>query len=104
MFIRIRPGTFACMPTPGRDAGAEGGEDDGRVGRGAITILGAWRCDMPVHKVRPDISVLNDSIEVPGIGYLPVNAFVLLASQPVVIDTGLGLPDRNFLEVLGSVL
>lgn len=59
---------------------------------------------MPVHKVRPDISVLNDSIEVPGIGYLPVNAFVLLASQPVVIDTGLGLPDRNFLEVLGSVL
>ncbi|MGW0584880.1 MBL fold metallo-hydrolase, partial [Streptomyces sp. NPDC002920] len=59
---------------------------------------------MPVHKVRPDISVLNDSLEVPGIGHLPVNAFVLLAAQPVVIDTGLGLPDRNFLEAVGSVL
>ncbi|MET9730439.1 MBL fold metallo-hydrolase [Streptomyces sp. NPDC006458] len=59
---------------------------------------------MPVHRVRPDISVLNDSLEVPGIGHLPVNAFVLLASQPVVIDTGLGLPDRDFLEVVGSVL
>ncbi|GGQ52825.1 MBL fold metallo-hydrolase [Streptomyces flaveolus] len=59
---------------------------------------------MPVHQVRPDISVLNDSIEVPGIGYLPVNAFVLHAAQPVVIDTGLGLPDRNFLEAVASVL
>ena len=59
---------------------------------------------MPVHKVRPDISVLKDSLEVPGIGHLPVNSFVLLAAQPVVIDTGLGLPDRNFLEAVGSVL
>ncbi|MFR9796258.1 MBL fold metallo-hydrolase [Streptomyces sp. MS06] len=59
---------------------------------------------MPVHKVHSDISVLNDSLEVPGIGHLPVNAFVLLASEPVVIDTGLGLPDRNFLEAVGSVL
>ncbi|MDQ0745858.1 glyoxylase-like metal-dependent hydrolase (beta-lactamase superfamily II) [Streptomyces africanus] len=59
---------------------------------------------MPVHKVRPDISVLNDSLEVPGIGHLPVNSFVLHASQPVVIDTGLGLPDRNFLELVASVL
>ncbi|MFF4587019.1 MBL fold metallo-hydrolase [Streptomyces sp. NPDC001388] len=59
---------------------------------------------MPVHHVRPDLRVLNDSIEVPGIGHLPVNAFVLLAAQPVVVDTGLGLPDRDFLETVGSVL
>ncbi|WP_369241821.1 MBL fold metallo-hydrolase [Streptomyces sp. R21] len=59
---------------------------------------------MPVHKVRPDISVLSDSLAVPGIGHVPVNAFVLHADQPVVVDTGLGLPDRNFLETLASVL
>lgn len=59
---------------------------------------------MPVHKVRPDISVLTDSLEVPGIGHIPVNAFVLLADQPVVVDTGLGLPDRNFLERVAAVL
>ncbi|MFJ8107087.1 MBL fold metallo-hydrolase [Streptomyces sp. NPDC096132] len=59
---------------------------------------------MPVHTVRPDLRVLNDSIEVPGIGHLPVNAFVLLAAEPVVVDTGLGLPDRDFLETVGSVL
>ncbi|MFD7442241.1 MBL fold metallo-hydrolase [Streptomyces sp. NPDC059909] len=59
---------------------------------------------MRIHKVRPDIGVLSDSLQVPGIGYLPVNAFVLLAAQPVVVDTGLGLPDRDFLEALGSVM
>ena len=59
---------------------------------------------MPVHNVRPDISVLSDSLAVPGIGHVPVNAFVLHADQPVVVDTGLGLPDRNFLETLSSVL
>ncbi|MFI7499024.1 MBL fold metallo-hydrolase [Streptomyces sp. NPDC049687] len=59
---------------------------------------------MPVHNIRPDIRVLNDSLEVPAIGHLSVNAFVLLAAQPVVVDTGLGLPDRDFLDTVGSVL
>ncbi|MFD9126750.1 MBL fold metallo-hydrolase [Kitasatospora sp. NPDC059571] len=59
---------------------------------------------MPVHTVRPGVSVLSDSLEVPGIGHIPVNAFVLHAAQPVVVDTGLGLSDRDFLETLGSVL
>ena len=27
-----------------------------------------------------------------------------MAAQPVVVDTGLGLPDRNFVETLGTVL
>ncbi|MEV6650025.1 MBL fold metallo-hydrolase [Streptomyces sp. NPDC051219] len=58
---------------------------------------------MTIHKLGP-VTVLGDCLEVPGIGYLPVNAFVLHAAQPVVVDTGLSLPDRNFLEALGSVL
>src|SRR5262249_46228424 len=41
---------------------------------------------------------------VPGLGYLPINAFVLHAAQPVVIDTGLGLPDRNFVAALSQVM
>ncbi|MFI6091732.1 MBL fold metallo-hydrolase [Streptomyces sp. NPDC051218] len=59
---------------------------------------------MVVRKVRPDVSVLSDSLEVPGIGHIPVNAFVLHAAQPVVVDTGLGLPDRNFLDEVASVI
>ncbi|MBW5484451.1 MBL fold metallo-hydrolase [Streptomyces bambusae] len=56
------------------------------------------------HRVGTDTSVLADCLEVPGIGFIPVNAFVLLARQPVVVDTGLGLPDRDFLARLGEVM
>lgn len=45
-----------------------------------------------------------DQLEVPGIGFIPVNAFVLHAKEPVVIDTGLGLPDRDLVGALRSVI
>lgn len=47
---------------------------------------------------------MNDHLEVPGIGFLPVNAFVLHAAEPVVVDTGLSLPGRGFMEALDSVV
>ena len=59
---------------------------------------------MFIHRPLPDVTVLADQLEIPGIGNLPVNAFVLHAAEPVVVDTGLGLPDRNFLADLGTVL
>jgi hypothetical protein len=59
-----------------------------------------------VHTFRPvpDVTVMSDPLEVPGIGHLPVNAFVLHATEPVVVDTGLSLADRDFLTSLGTVL
>ena len=39
---------------------------------------------MHIHRIG-DVSILNDYAEVPGLGFLPVNAFVLHAEQPVVI-------------------
>jgi len=59
---------------------------------------------MHTYHVHPDISVLADYLEVPGIGFLPVNAFVIHAAQPVVVDTGLGLPDRDFAAALATVI
>ncbi|MET7618831.1 MBL fold metallo-hydrolase [Streptomyces sp. NPDC005408] len=59
---------------------------------------------MSIHKAGRDTTVLSDYLEVPGIGFLPVNAFVLHALEPVVVDTGLSLADRDFLNTLGSVL
>jgi hypothetical protein len=59
---------------------------------------------MHTYRTHPDISVLGDYLEVPGLGFLPVNAFVIRAAQPVVVDTGLGLPDRDFLAGLAAVL
>jgi flavorubredoxin len=59
---------------------------------------------MEVHRINPDVSVLADSAEVPGIGHLPVNAFVLHAEQPVVVDTGLSTPDKDFVADLSRVV
>jgi hypothetical protein len=59
---------------------------------------------MHSYRARHDISVLSDHLEVPGLGFLAVNAFVIHAAQPVVVDTGLGLPDRNFLAALAPVI
>ncbi|HKC27250.1 MAG TPA: MBL fold metallo-hydrolase, partial [Jatrophihabitans sp.] len=52
----------------------------------------------------PDVTVFNDHMEIPGLGFLPINAFLLHAAQPVVIDTGLGLPDRDFVSSLAEVI
>ena len=59
---------------------------------------------MRINRVGADISVLSDQLPVPGIGFLPINAFVLLAAEPLVVDTGLSLPDRGFMDALGSVV
>ncbi len=36
-----------------------------------------------------DVTVLHDSAPIPGLGVLPVNAFLLRAEQPVLVDTGM---------------
>ncbi|XIE79200.1 MBL fold metallo-hydrolase [Streptomyces sp. SBR177] len=59
---------------------------------------------MDTHKVGSDTTVLADSLEIPGMGHVPVNAYVLTAREPVVVDTGLSLSDRDFVAALGSVV
>ena len=58
---------------------------------------------MHTHRIG-DVTVLSDYAEVPGLGFLPVNAFVLHAEQPVVIDTGLSTADTDFLSALAEVI
>ncbi|MFV0129371.1 MBL fold metallo-hydrolase [Streptomyces sp. HMX112] len=59
---------------------------------------------MITHRPGRDVTVLNDHLPVPGTGFLTVNAFVLHAAEPVVVDTGLSLPDRGFMDALGSAV
>ena len=59
---------------------------------------------MHTYRVSNDVSVLADYLEAPGIGFVPVNAFVIHAAQPVVVDTGLGLADRDFVSALAEVI
>ena len=41
------------------------------------------------RKVTPEIDILPTSVQLPGLGFVPVNAFVLKAKEPVLIDTSL---------------
>jgi hypothetical protein len=59
---------------------------------------------MEKHAMGADVTVLSDHAEVPGIGFLPVNTFVLHAEQPLVIDTGLSNPDKDFVSELAEVI
>jgi hypothetical protein len=59
---------------------------------------------MEKHKIGTDVTVLSDQAEVPGIGHLPVNTFVLHAEHPMVIDTGLSTPDKDFVAELAEVI
>ncbi|MQY12479.1 Anaerobic nitric oxide reductase flavorubredoxin [Streptomyces sp. RB5] len=51
-----------------------------------------------------DVHALRDRLDVPGMGFLPVNAFVVHADEPVLVDTGLPGSRAEFLDAVGSVV
>jgi flavorubredoxin len=59
--------------------------------------------DEPYRAVQ-DIEVLPAHFPVPGAGYLPVNAFVIKAREPVLVDTGMGIDHEAFMKALNSVI
>lgn len=59
---------------------------------------------MHSYTATSEITVLHDSVEVPGLGHLPVNAFLLRAAQPVLVDTGLPTSREQFLTELWSLV
>jgi len=54
------------------------------------------------HLAADDVVVLADSIDVPGLGHLPVNSYLLRAPEPVLVDTGLPTSRADFLDHLWS--
>ncbi|HEX6928348.1 MAG TPA: MBL fold metallo-hydrolase [Gammaproteobacteria bacterium] len=54
----------------------------------------------PSRTVAPDTISLAACIPVPGFGILPVNAYVVRAAEPMLIDTGLASLREPFLEQL----
>ncbi|MBN1919073.1 MAG: MBL fold metallo-hydrolase [Verrucomicrobia bacterium] len=59
--------------------------------------------DRPYH-VTPDVEVLPAHFPIPGAGFLPVNAFVIKAREPVLVDTGMGIDSDEFMKTLESVI
>jgi glyoxylase-like metal-dependent hydrolase (beta-lactamase superfamily II) len=59
---------------------------------------------MELVRSAPDVTTLADALPIPDLGYVPVNAFLLQAEQPVLIDAGLTASSPDFLQALGSLL
>lgn len=51
-----------------------------------------------------DVTAIRDETEIPGLGALAINAFVLHAEQPVLVDSGRPVRRTDFLEALRSVV
>lgn len=51
-----------------------------------------------------DVHAIRDRLDIPGMGSLPVNAFVIRAEEPVLVDTGLPGSRTSFLDALRSVI
>jgi len=56
------------------------------------------------YQAAPDVHVLPTNLSIPGLGVLPINAYVLHAEQPVLIDTGMRSDGEAFVDALTSVV
>ncbi|MBN1360845.1 MAG: MBL fold metallo-hydrolase [Sedimentisphaerales bacterium] len=56
------------------------------------------------YRAAADIDVLPSYFPIPGMGILPINAFLLKAAEPVLVDTGLVLLSDGYIEALSSVI
>lgn len=55
------------------------------------------------YNAAPGIDVLTSSFPIPGFGFVPINAFVLHGTEPVLVDTGAVVERDDFMTALGSV-
>jgi flavorubredoxin len=58
----------------------------------------------PSYSPLDDVHVLPSYVRVPGFGVLTANAFVIQASEPVLVDTGLAADRGAFLPALEALL
>lgn len=52
----------------------------------------------------PDVHVFPVNLPLPGVGVLPINAYLLMAEEPVLIDTGIGVDTDDFVDAVSSVV
>jgi glyoxylase-like metal-dependent hydrolase (beta-lactamase superfamily II) len=51
-----------------------------------------------------DVHVFPANLSIPGVGVLPINAFLLMAEEPVLVDTGIGFDSPDFLDAVSSIV
>jgi glyoxylase-like metal-dependent hydrolase (beta-lactamase superfamily II) len=56
------------------------------------------------YQATPGIDVLTTSLPLPGLGSIPINAFVLQGKEPMLVDTGIVGQSDAFLSTLGKLI
>jgi len=51
-----------------------------------------------------DVFVLPTNLSLPGVGVLPINAYLISAEEPVLIDSGLAVDADQFLDAVSSII
>ncbi|HWF16018.1 MAG TPA: MBL fold metallo-hydrolase [Acidimicrobiales bacterium] len=59
---------------------------------------------MHTYKAAPDVDVITSTVEVADFGKLAINAFVIHASEPVLVDTGAVRESDDFMTALRTVI
>jgi glyoxylase-like metal-dependent hydrolase (beta-lactamase superfamily II) len=57
-----------------------------------------------LRHVTPEIDILPSVFPVPGLGMVPVNAFLIRSTQPVLVDTGLHMDHDAFMAELEQAI
>jgi flavorubredoxin len=50
------------------------------------------------------VTTITSSFPIPGLGYVPINAFVLRGKEPILVDTGAVIEHEAFMSALRSVI
>ena len=58
----------------------------------------------PTQAVGPDTELLPAYVPLPGLGVLPVNAFLIRAREPVLVDSGLAALREDFMAALRQLI
>ena len=56
------------------------------------------------YRATTDIDVLTSTFPIPGFGFVPINAFVLHGSEPILVDTGPMVESEEFMAALRTVI
>jgi flavorubredoxin len=59
---------------------------------------------MHAYKAAPDVDVITSTATIAGFGQLAINAFVIHADEPVLVDTGSVVESDEFMATLRSVI
>jgi glyoxylase-like metal-dependent hydrolase (beta-lactamase superfamily II) len=51
-----------------------------------------------------DVHVLPANLSMPGVGVLPINAYLIEAEEPVLIDGGVAIDSDQFIDAVGSII